>query len=329
VAQSGPPDDAEADRCQQCGHAVQPSANFCPQCGTAVGASYCPDCGEPFAADAAFCSHCGSERPTAARSTADDEGSETYEQFRRRVASYQDAGWEITADHGDRVTVVDRDIGSLGVHVLLLLFTGGFLNIVYGWYHYSKAAETRQLVVGGTATSTTPTGPSAQSNANGPAEPTTAGFEQGVMAYVTAVLLWVIGFTFLLAGVAGSSLAAGLIGLLFGAGGTYVLPPARRRLARRLGPTKFGRQKTVDHRLIHSHDNCEEHCVVCGCAVDQGVVRRRRDETVVAGVPIRTHLLRKNHYCAACAHDEFVDTELGDLDELADSEAETSTATST
>jgi len=303
--------------CEQCGHDVQPSANFCPQCGTAVGASYCPDCGEPFADSAAFCSHCGTERPTAARSAADESESETYEQFRRRVASYTEAGWEITADQGDRVTVVDRDIGSIGVHVVLLLLTSGFLNIVYGWYHYSKQAETRQLVVGGIDT----TGASSE------AEPITAGSEQGAMAYVTAVLLWIIALTFGVVAIGGGSLAAGLIGLLFAAGGTYVLPQAKRRFARRLPVTTFGRHKTVDHRIIHPTEPTDEPCVVCGTEVDGGLVRRRRDETVVAGVPVRTHLLKKNHYCAACAHDEFVDRDVDGLDEITDLKTEPTTTT--
>lgn len=321
MSQPGSPDGSDAHHCQQCGHNVEPSANFCPQCGTAVGATYCPDCGEPFAESAAFCSHCGSERPTAATSAVNSsDQAETYAQFRRRVASYTEAGWDITADHGDRVTVVDRDIGSIGVHVLLLLFTGGFLNIVYGWYQYSKLAETRNLVVGGTATG------SAQSEAVGEDQPTTAGSERGVMAYVTAGLLWFISLTFLTVAIGGGSLAAGLLGLLFAAGGTHVLPPVNRRVGRRLGVTRFGRHKTVDHRIIRPHERCTESCVVCGCSIDQGVVRRRRDETVVAGVPIRTHLLKKNHYCAACAHDEFVDTGLDKIDELADLDTEPATA---
>ena len=316
MSQPGPPG-ADTHRCQQCGHDVQPTANFCPHCGTAVGATYCPDCGEPFAADAAFCSHCGTERSASAESTSHDSGgSETYEQFRRRIASYTDAGWEITADHGDRVTVVDRGIGSIGVHVLLLLVTGGFLNIVYGWYHYSRLAETRHLVVGGT---------DSQPGAVDETDPATAGSEQGTMAYVTAAMLWFIALTFLAVAIGGSSLGLGLIGLLFAAGGSYVLPPAKRRFARRLGLTKFGRQKTVDHRLVHSHEHCEASCVVCGCSVDQGMVRRRRDETVVAGIPVRTHQRKQNHYCAACARDEFVDTEIDDLDDLADLETATTT----
>ena len=314
---SGP--SADAVSCAQCGHDVKPSTNFCPQCGTAVGVRYCPDCGEPFAADAAFCSHCGTERPTAAGSAHhDSDNAETHEQFRRRVASYQKAGWDITSDHGDRVTVVNRGIGSIGIHILLLLFSGGLLNLAYGWYHYSALAEKRQLVVGGASYNTTSPAAAREVDSSRPTNDV-------VMSYVTAVLLWFIGLTFLIASVAGSSLAAGLIGLPFAAGGTYVLPPVRRRFARRLGPTKFGRHKTVDHRLVRPHDDCEESCVVCGCAVDQGMVRRRRDETVVAGVPIRTHLLKENYYCADCAHDEFVDNDLADIDELADLEAEPAT----
>jgi len=312
--------DDSSPHCEQCGHDVQPSANFCPQCGTAVGASYCPDCGEPFADSAAFCSHCGTERPTASESTRhDSDGAETYEQFRRRVDAYLEAGWDLTADHGDRVTVVDRGIGSIAVHILLVLFTGGFLNILYGWYHYSKLAETRQLVIGGTTTNTAPT-------AAVDAEPaaTTTGTE--TLGYVTSGLLFFISLMFFIVAVGGSSLAAGVIGLLVAASGSYVLPPAKRRFARRLGLTTFGRHKTVDHRIVHPTETTDEPCVVCGTEADGGLVRRRRDETVVAGIPIRTHQLETNHYCAACAHDEFVDSDLDGLDEFTDLQAEAATA---
>lgn len=314
----GSQDGSNAHCCEQCGHDLQRSANFCPHCGTAVGASYCPDCGEPFVDSAVFCSSCGSERPTAAESAHHAKKSETYEQFRHRVASYTDAGWEITADHGDRVTVVDRDIGSIGIHVLLLLLTSGFLNIVYGWYHYSKQAETRQLVVGGIDASS-PTDTFSE------AEPTMAGTTQGTMAYVTAGLLWVISLALLFVAIGGSSLAAGLIGLLFAAGGSYVFPPAKRRFARRLPVTTFGRHKTVDHRIVRPTGAIDEPCVVCGTEVDGGLVRRRRDETVVAGIPVRSHQLETNHYCAACAHSEFVDSELDGHAEITDRQTETAT----
>jgi len=321
VAQSSPPDDSDAHRCQQCGHSVQSTANFCPQCGTAVGATYCPDCGEPFGETGAFCSHCGTERPTAAGSAPHDTESETYEQFRRRVASYQQAGWDITADHGDRVTVVNRGIGSIGVHILLLLFSGGLLNLAYGWYHYSALAETRQLVVGGSATSAASPSTVEETNA-------ATATDDTVMAYVTAGLLWFISLTFLAVAIGGSSVGMGLIGLLFAAGGTYVLPPAKRRFGRRLGFTKFGRHKTVDHRIIHPTEATDESCVVCGTEFDAGLLRRRRDETVVAGIPVRTHQLETNHYCADCALEEpFTASNLDGLDEFADLETEPATPT--
>ena len=299
------PTDSDSVECQQCGTDVEPTANFCPQCGTEIHEQpvVCRDCGEPFAAGAAFCSHCGTARqenePRESRRPRPTSHAgnrrESHEQFRRRVAAYTEAGWEITADHGDRVTVVDRGIGSIGVHVLLLLFTSGFGNLLYGWYHYSKLATRRHLSVGGS----TP----------GPNESTDTSTQQTttnspVMAYVASLLLWIISLMFLIVAAAGSSVAAGLIGLLVAAGGSYVLPPVRRRLDRRHGVTMFGRHKTVDHRIIPEAESCEDPCVVCGESIDRGLVRRRRDETLIAGVAVSTHSLETNHYCLGCARDE-------------------------
>ena len=292
------PPDADGVDCQQCGAAVEPTANFCPQCGTEIRSQpvVCRDCGEPFVDGAAFCSHCGTAREGGSKTSRTGEQGETHEQFRRRVAAYTEADWEITADHGDRVTVVDREIGSIGVHVLLLLFTSGFGNLLYGWYHYSKLAERRHLSVGGSTPAPaepTPTQSTQQTTTTAP-----------VMAYVASLLLWFISLSFLVVAIGGSSVAAGLIGLLFAAAGSYVLPPVRHRLGRRHEVTMFGRHKTVDHRIIPQAETCDEPCVVCGDRVSQGLLRRRRDETLIAGVPVSTHNLDMNHYCLRCARDE-------------------------
>ena len=298
MVHSGPPDDAVALQCQQCEADVQPSTNFCPHCGTAIG---CPDCGTRFAENAAFCSQCGTERPTASDSQSQPDDGERYDEFRRRVESYTEAGWEITADHGDHVTVVDREIGSIGVHVLLLLFTSGFGNLLYGWYHYSKLATTRHLSVGGS----TP-GPEWTETAETTTE---SSIPATGIAYLTSFLIWVMSLTFLIGAVGTGSVGLGLLSLLFAAGGSYMLPPVQRRLDRRHRLTMFGRHKTVDRRVVHPHEAYEADCVVCGCSVGHGVLRRRRDETLVAGIPVRTHRLETNHYCTACVRDEqFVDS---------------------
>ncbi|PAU84647.1 zinc ribbon domain-containing protein [Halorubrum salipaludis] len=301
------------DRCRECGRAVSPDANFCPGCGADLRAedplgnassTYCTECGELVGPDDEFCANCGApcegaHGPTA---EADDPTAETTatadpdarRAFRARVRDHLDAGWELTEDHGDRVVLVDRDIGSLPVHVLLLPTTGGVGNLLYGWYNYAEQAETRRL---GVSDGPLPDG-----------ELATPGDEDPLVTlsgYLLGGLLLLIG-----AGIAAVSVGAGsvlgtLFGLAFAAIGLALSPPVERRLDRRHGLSRFGRVRTVDHRITPATERTEAPCVVCGEAFERGVVRRRRDETVVAGVPVRTHSIRRNHYCADCARAEL------------------------
>ncbi|WP_434522162.1 zinc ribbon domain-containing protein [Halorubrum sp. AS12] len=327
--------DGPSAACPACGEAVPAGASFCPDCGADLGdptdPAYCAECGEAFDDDDRFCSNCGASRSgggsTAVASDPSTDASqrsggadsspsrsssspgESLRSFRRRVQDHLDAGWEIERDDGDRVVLVDRGIGSVGVHILLFVFTSGIGNLLYGWWHYSKLAERRRLVRGDET----------------PARAPTSGREgetwvEIVSAYMITALLLLIGglITFLAA--TSSSPPAALIGLAFAGLGLGVAPPVRRRLDRRHGITKFGRQKTVDHRVVRPPESVDETCVVCGEEFERGLVRRRRDETVVAGVPVRTHSMRHNHYCADCARSEVFGDRVGapSLDELAD-----------
>ena len=338
--------------CPDCGVAVPAGASFCPDCGVGLDdpadPAYCAECGEAFDGEDRFCSNCGASRSGggstavgAGRSTdasrsggaaEGDDGAnaspspstssgESADAFRRRVQDHLDAGWEIERDDGDRVVLVDRGIGSVGIHLLLFIFTGGVGNLLYGWWHYSKLAERRRLVRGDETQARAPT-----TAREGETRVET------VSAYLIAVLLLLIGgYIGFFAATVGSPPAA-LIGLAFAALGLGVAPPVSRRLGRRHGVTTFGRQKTVDERVVRPPESVDESCVVCGEAFDRGLVRRRRDETVVAGVPVRTHSTRRNHYCAACARSEVfgdrVDTrslddiaeDPGDADERSDGE---------
>jgi len=70
------------------------------------------------------------------------------------------------------------------------------------------------------------------------------------------------------------------------------------------------------HRRPPDHpstERTEAPCVVCGEAFERGVVRRRRDETVVAGVPIRTPLAAVQPLLPAAPAELFG----GDADETA------------
>ncbi|WP_144921088.1 zinc ribbon domain-containing protein [Halorubrum salsamenti] len=297
--------------CPSCGEAVPAGASFCPDCGTDLGdpsdPAYCAACGERFDDDDRFCSNCGASRSSggatataSGRSSGADRspppsassGEESARAFRRRVQDHLNAGWEIERDDGDRVLLVDRGIGSVGVHVLLFFITSGIGNLLYGWWHYSKLAERRRLVRG----DATP--------ARLPSSVDDTGRTETVSAYLLTGVLLLIGGWIVVVGSTSGSPPVALIGLAFSLLGLGTAPAVRRRLDRRHGITTFGRQKTVDHRVIRPPESVDEPCVVCGEAFDRGLVRRRRDETVVAGVPVRTHSIRRNHYCVDCARRE-------------------------
>ena len=309
--------DDQQPTCSDCGEAVPPDASFCPDCGADLDdASFCPDCGEPFASDDRFCSNCGAARsgdgPTATHRPSDAPGSrsasppdESDRAFRRRVQDHLDAGWDIERDDGDRVVLVDRGIGSVGVHILLFIFTSGIGNLLYGWWHYSKLAERRRIVRGDEATARVPS----RSESDQRMETLTA--------YIMSVGLLLIGGFICFFAVQSAANPAVLIGLAFGLLGIGTAPPVKRRLGRRHGITAFGRQKSVDHRTVRPPESVDEPCVVCGEAFDRGLVRRRRDETVVAGLPVRTHSMRYNHYCPDCARSELFGDSL-DASKLSD-----------
>lgn len=316
--------------CHSCGESLDPDANFCSQCGAAVE-SYCPSCGEAFEPDDQFCSQCGHSRPESGGAAASAEtNGETRDGFRRRVQQHLEAGWELTDDYGDRVTLVDRDIGSIPIHILLLLLTGGFLNLVYGWYHYSRLAETRYLERGDDR-DLRPPGAPAQTDTEVDSDDdevstTDATSDDSdltaLSSYIGGGLLVVLGLLFLVTAVSAGSLAGGAISAVFTLGGIGLLPPVKKRLDRRHGIQKFGRLRTVDHQFVSPAETDEEVCVVCGTQVGDGLLRRRRDETVLAGVPVSTHRVQDNHYCEQCARAE-------QLIEEAELDAETSDAMET
>ncbi|SMO50264.1 zinc ribbon domain-containing protein [Halorubrum cibi] len=308
--------------CPACGEPVPADASFCPDCGVDLEdrsvPAHCPDCGERFDDDDRFCSNCG-----AARSRGDSNPSsnerESQRAFRRRVQEHLDAGWEIERDDGDRVLLVDRGIGSTGIHVLLFLTTGGIGNLLYGWWHYAELAERLRLVRGD---STTPRPPSNVDE----------GTAETVSTYLLSGLLLLIGGWIAAVAATGGSPAFAAIGVGFALLGAGMAPPVRRRIDRRHGVTDFGRLRSVDHRVVRPPERIEEPCVVCGETFDRGLVRRRRDETVLAGVPVLTHDERYNHYCADCARRELFgtdDVEVDDIevDQVGEEDAESDDAT--
>lgn len=319
---TSPPNRGE---CGECGASLTPDANYCSRCGTEVRDASkppsCRSCGNALEVGDEYCTQCGASRFNARADTTDSaETGDTIDStadasggdadraarraFRRRIRQYVAEGWEIERDDGDRAVLVDRDIGSIPVHVVLLLLTGGVGNLAYGWYSYSKVAETRYLSIDDPHIP--PPGDTASTvlHDNGASINSVVDWVVTLSSYGLTVVFAGLGFVFISTG---QPVTIGL-GLAFLAVGLYVAPVIHRRIERRHTLGSVGRKRTVDHRLIGFTERCSEPCVVCGERFDEGLVRRRRDETVVAGIPIRTHSMRFNHYCADCASVELFGT---------------------
>ncbi|WP_246999079.1 hypothetical protein [Halosolutus gelatinilyticus] len=65
--------------------------------------------------------------------------------------------------------------------------------------------------------------------------------------------------------------------------------------------TQFGSVRTVDHRTVRPEENHTERCVSCEARMTRGLVRRFREQFVIAGVPVRSLSEGRNHYCLDCA----------------------------
>lgn len=312
------PSNPDQPTCHECGATVDADANFCSACGADLTAkqraAYCPECGDRVAPEDAFCSGCGANRSSSeargvqspgggsARTERNTESNRRESPrrestFRKRVRQHLDAGWKIKRDDGHTVVLVDRDIGSIPIHVLLLLTTGGVGNLLYGYYHHSTLAETRRLSVDDEHYPIPKREPDEESAL------TTAS------AYALSAIVLLVGLFIAVVATQGGSLAMTAVGLVLALSGLLVAPPADERLDRRHEVTAFGRRKTVDHRVLEPVDPAEEPCVVCDREFHGGIVRRRRDETLVAGVPVRTHEHETNHYCAACAREDLFGTD--------------------
>lgn len=88
---------------------------------------------------------------------------------------------------------------------------------------------------------------------------------------------------------------------VFISAGIFVNPRFRRKLDRRNEITQFGRNRTVDSRVLSAAENQRESCVGCGSVLNKGLVRRYREEFVIAGVPVWTTSEGRNFYCPDCA----------------------------
>jgi hypothetical protein len=117
------------------------------------------------------------------------------------------------------------------------------------------------------------------------------------------------------------------VAILFINLGIYVNPRFRRRLDRRHGLSRFGRAKSVDRRILSPAENRRESCISCGSSLIKGLVRRYRQEYLIAGVPVWTTAKNHNFYCPSCAVKELsgptsTDSATSDVTEQAIAEAE-------
>lgn len=65
--------------------------------------------------------------------------------YRDEVTAKVESGWRIEEETPDRVTLVRRDFGSPGIHLLIAIFTiwwsMGVPNLLYAAYKYFTASQ--------------------------------------------------------------------------------------------------------------------------------------------------------------------------------------------
>ncbi|WP_435180022.1 zinc ribbon domain-containing protein [Halorussus sp. AFM4] len=71
------------------------------------------------------------------------------ENLQREIDDLIARGWRIESETPERVVMVKRNVGSLGVHLLLAILTGwwsfGLVNLVYGGYKYLNDSQRRVI----------------------------------------------------------------------------------------------------------------------------------------------------------------------------------------
>jgi hypothetical protein len=312
-------DDGNASQCRECGYVVEDDVNFCPDCGSALGdalAAYCRVCGSEFESEDRFCSDCGAVRDPgfgeadASASAAGNSRSSTPEEssgsgpdgaddaeaamaaFRKRVQSYLVGGWEMEHDYGDSVVLVDRDFGSVPVHVALFFFTGGIGNCLYGFHRYKNRADRLRLTAGEDADTR-----AAPGSTHGPDATDSVGSDSTSVTRIVFSTMLLLGG---LAMVVSNPLDAfnWVLGVPLLLGGLYMFPPTRRRIEDRHPVTKFGTVRSTDETVVRFPD---KPCVACGRSIETGVKRTYCEEKAIAGIPIMTVEDGENHYCESCA----------------------------
>ncbi|MWG36891.1 zinc ribbon domain-containing protein [Halomarina oriensis] len=282
--------------CSHCGADLLETANYCPQCGTQCRETTPAERPETKSAPTAATSS------TSATNTgeSDDTDRAARTSFRRRVEAHLVDGWKMESDRGDSVLIRNPEYGSIGVHLLLLFFTGGVGNLAYGWYCYTQRGERRILRVGGDDTVGIPEDVGSSD---------TVGVSADLMGYVGGA------FSLLMAAVMLSSLQLPLVilGAFFFLAALWMIPATRRRWRDRHPPTTFGHTRSIDETTRFDTDN---PCVVCSGSVEEGIERAYREEYVLAGIPLFTTASGANHYCRSCASGDSSGLAVDDSDDV-------------
>lgn len=274
--------------CSQCGTSLDPGDAFCPRCGTAVrdppGRTAASD--DPLGSAGGATRHATGRSGVSGRQRAD---------LRRRVEARAVDGWDVKRDYGDRVVMVNRGIGSVAVHALLLATTSGVGNLLYAWYSYSPGADRLELRADGTERR------SDDRRTRGDSTGWTAASAVGVAAGLSlAVALAVAGLLVLWLS---SSLALTGVGFALWLAGVAAVPLSTQFAPGFESATTFGRKRTVDERVVEAPDT---PCSACARPVETGVARTFAEKRYLAGIPVRTENEGENSYCRACANGEAV-----------------------
>ncbi len=237
---------------------------------------YCPACGSSVDSADAYCAACG-EALSRRRQPA-ETGRRS---LSARIDELRGSGWTIDTDDGDRVVLVNREIGSVPAHLVLFLLTGGTGNVLYGVYRWTLGAPRRELRTDGTDRRLGRPGPRVDTLA--------AGVLAGLLLFVGVL----VAFGLLLVGepsgvVALLATVLAVTGLAWAAGVTDGFD---------WNPTRVGRERTVETESV---DTPAEPCASCNGPVHAGERRTYADRTYLAGVPVRTHASGVNVYCQDC-----------------------------
>jgi RNA polymerase subunit RPABC4/transcription elongation factor Spt4 len=283
-----------------------PNEEFCTSCGTVVHS------------EAVMCPECGVERNS--RTDVTDAGS------RERLMNLQAQGWEVEDRYSDGAVLIDRSVGAVGTHILVALltvwWTGGMGNAAYAGYkyfvdvdrqvvHYDTSSDGRSVAdelfcrscgteinasadicphcgvravdVGSSSTSRSVTEADIDTRSK------------------TPTFQWIAGVLLTLAGITGTTDAAGPAALAGGIAmlllGLYLIPPVRERIRSDYPATAFGRHQRVEETVLRGG---ERPCSVCFDPVESGVERDFHDEFVVFGVAVYTYESGTNEYCNDC-----------------------------